>query len=80
MVALKLGKLSLVESESGEAPLYLMDDFDSDLDEIRASDLAGYLTQAGFQAVVATSKETMSERLGVPFTRVKVNDGVAETV
>ena len=77
MVALKLGKLALVHRSRGESPLFLMDDFDSDLDEIRASDLAGYLHEAGFQALVATSKEAMAERLGVPFVRIKVENGVA---
>ncbi len=77
MVALKLGKLSLIHRAIGETPLFLMDDFDSDLDEVRASDLAGYLNEAGFQALVATSKEAMAEGLGVPFQRIKVDEGVA---
>lgn len=79
MVALKLGKLSLVREDRGEAPLFLMDDFDTDLDEIRASALAGYLQEAGFQAIVATSKETMAERLGVAFMKILVHEGTART-
>ena len=78
MVALKLGKLQLLRTDRGETPLFLMDDFDSDLDETRAANLAGYLDQAGFQAVVATSKEAMIERLGVPFVQFRVENGVAE--
>ncbi len=58
----------------------MMDDFDTDLDEIRASALAGYLQEAGFQAIVATSKETMAERLGVAFTKIRVHDGTAQAV
>lgn len=78
MVALKLGKLSLLQNDRGETPLFLMDDFDTDIDEKRAADLAGYLDEAGFQAVVATSKEAMIDRLGVPFARFKVENGVTE--
>lgn len=77
MIALKLGKLSLVQEDRGEAPLFLMDDFDTDLDEIRASALAEYLQGAGFQAIVATSKEAMAERLGVAFSKILVDDGTA---
>jgi recombinational DNA repair ATPase RecF len=77
MVALKLGKLSLLEQDRGDAPLFLMDDFDSDLDEVRASALASFLHGGGLQALVATSKEGMAERLGVPFQRVLMRDGEA---
>ena len=48
-------------------PLFLMDDFDSDLDEVRAGALANSPQQGGFQALVATSKEGMAERIGVAF-------------
>jgi DNA replication and repair protein RecF len=77
MVALKLGKLSLLEQDRGDAPLFLMDDFDSDLDEVRASALASFLHGGGFQALVATSKEGIPSRLGVPFQRVLMRDGEA---
>jgi len=77
MVALKLGKLSLLGQDRGEAPLFLMDDFDSDLDEVRASALASFLHGGGFQTLVATSKEGMADRLGVPFRKVLMRDGEA---
>ena len=75
MIALKLGKLSLLGEDRGESPIFLMDDFDSDLDEVRASALAAYLHEGGFQALVATSKEGMAGRLGVPFERLLMSDG-----
>lgn len=78
MIALKLAKLSLLREERGEAPLFLMDDFDSDLDEVRGSALAGFLHDGGFQAVVASSKETLIGRLGVACTRLRMDDGVAK--
>ena len=79
MIALKLGKLSLLQKDRGEAPLFLMDDFDSDLDEARAGALAAFLEKSGFQVLVATSKENLVERLGVSFTRVRMDDGVVRT-
>lgn len=77
MVALKLGKLSLLHESRGEPPLFLMDDFDTDLDEIRASALAGFLEGGGFQAMVATSKEDMSDRFGVAFAKIRMEEGRA---
>ena len=79
MIALKLGKLSLLGESKGEAPIFLMDDFDTDLDEVRACALADHLRRGGFQALVATSKEGMADRLGVPFRKVLVDDGRTRT-
>jgi recombinational DNA repair ATPase RecF len=78
MIALKLGKLSLLQKDGGEAPLFLMDDFDSDLDDTRAAVLAEYLHQGRFQALAATSKEGLAEQLGVGYARVRMEDGAAE--
>ena len=75
MIALKLGKLSLLQKQTGETPVFLMDDFDSDLDEVRAAALAEHLHRGGFQALVATSKEGMAERIGVPFTKILLSEG-----
>jgi DNA replication and repair protein RecF len=75
VVALSLAQLRLLQEEKGESSLFLMDDFDSDLDETRTSALATYLHDGGFQALVATSKEDLAERLHVPHRRVRVDDG-----
>jgi DNA replication and repair protein RecF len=75
MVALKLAKLALLGIERGETPLFLMDDYDSDLDEVRAAALADYLHRGGFQALVASSKETLIHKLGVTFTKLRMDDG-----
>jgi len=77
MIALKLGKLSLLREGRGESPLFLMDDFDTDLDEVRASALADFLRQGDFQALVATSKETLVGRLGAVDRRLRMEDGAA---
>ena len=71
----KLGKLSVLGKRRGEVPIVLMDDFDSDLDEVRARAVADYLCTGGCQALVATSKEGMADRIGVPFTKVLLSEG-----
>jgi DNA replication and repair protein RecF len=78
MIALKFGKLNLLQEARGETPLLLMDDFDSDLDERRATAVAGFLNDGGFQALVATSKEEMTDRLGVDFAKIRIHGGRAE--
>ncbi|HXV75548.1 MAG TPA: DNA replication and repair protein RecF [Candidatus Polarisedimenticolaceae bacterium] len=80
MIALKLGKLSRLAKERGETPIFLMDDFDSDIDEVRAEALADFLRRGGFQALVATSKERMADRIGAPFTKVVMTEGTIRTV
>jgi DNA replication and repair protein RecF len=77
MIALKLGKLSLLREERGEAPLFLLDDFDTDLDDARMEALAGHLRGAEFQTVVATSKEEVIDRIGGAALRIRMEDGVA---
>jgi DNA replication and repair protein RecF len=75
MVALKLAKMGLLQQDRGEAPLFLIDDFDSHLDEVRAAALAGYLYEGGFQALVATSKESLADGFGVAFSKVVMHEG-----
>jgi DNA replication and repair protein RecF len=75
VVALSLAQLSLLQEDKGEASLFLMDDFDSDLDDTRTSALATYLHRGGFQGLVATSKGDLAGRLPVPLRMVRVDDG-----
>ncbi len=77
MVALKLAKLELLKEQRGTHPLFLMDDFDADLDEIRARAVAESLAQGGFQTVVATSKISFIEAIGVNFDQIRMEKGVA---
>lgn len=79
LVVLKLAKLRLLQEDRDEAPLFLMDDYDTDLDEERARNLAAHLHEGGFQTIVATSKEALVERLGVPAQVFRVRDGQVET-
>jgi DNA replication and repair protein RecF len=77
MIALCAGKLGLLMDERREAPLFLMDDFDSDLDEDRTRSLVDFLGDGGFQALVATSKDGFVDKLAVPFHRIRMEGGLA---
>jgi DNA replication and repair protein RecF len=77
MIALCAGKLGLLRDERREAPLFLMDDFDSDLDEGRTRSLVDFLRDGGFQSLMATSKDGFVDRLGVPFHRIQMEGGMA---
>jgi DNA replication and repair protein RecF len=77
VIAFKLAKLERIHEERGEPPLFLMDDFDSDLDEVRAQALATHLHEGGFQTLVATSKTTLVDTLHAPLARVRVAEGTA---
>jgi DNA replication and repair protein RecF len=77
MIALCAAKLGLLRDERRESPLFLMDDFDSDLDEGRTRSLVDFLRDGGFQALMATSKDGFVDRLGVPFHRIRMEGGLA---
>jgi len=79
VVALSLAQLKLLQEEKGEASLFLMDDFDSDLDDTRTSALASYLYDGGFQGLVASSKGDLAARLPVPLRTIRVEDGTVHT-
>lgn len=57
------------------SPVLLTDDFDADLDEERAARVAAFLHEGRFQAVLATSKDDLVDRLDVPRRRVRVVEG-----
>jgi DNA replication and repair protein RecF len=80
VVALSLAQLRLLQEEKDEASLFLMDDFDSDLDDTRTSALATYLHDGGFQGLVATSKGDLAGRLPVPLRAIRVDDGTVHAV
>jgi hypothetical protein len=64
MVVLTAAKLDLLGEDRRESPLFLMDDFDSDLDEVRVDSLIEFLRGGGFQALLTTSKDWVVARLG----------------
>jgi DNA replication and repair protein RecF len=77
VIALKLGKLSLLRDERGEPPVFLLDDFDTDLDEARMEALAGHLKGAEFQTVAATSKEDVIARIDGAELKLHMDGGAA---
>ncbi|HEX4825963.1 MAG TPA: DNA replication and repair protein RecF [Candidatus Polarisedimenticolaceae bacterium] len=77
MIALCAGKLSLLKERHQESPLFLMDDFDSDLDEIRVRSLIDFLSAGGFQALLASSKVGSLERPGFSFPTIRMEGGLA---
>jgi len=77
VITLKLAKLTLLREDRGEAPLFLLDDFDSDLDDGRLTALTGFLREGGFQAIVATSKEGRAGRTDGALNLLRMDRGVA---
>ena len=77
MITLKLGKLSLLRAEREEAPVFLMDDFDTDLDEARMAALIDHLNNAGLQSVVATSKDAWAARTVGAELKLRMIEGEA---
>jgi DNA replication and repair protein RecF len=77
MIALKLAKLELLREERLAPPLFVMDDFDADLDEEKTASLAAFLAVRGVQALLATSKEAVASGLGEPHCRIRVDGGEA---
>lgn len=75
MVALCVAKLVVLKERRGESPLFLMDDFDSDLDEPRGAALAEFLQAGRFQAILATAKEAFAERLPVNAAKIRIEAG-----
>jgi DNA replication and repair protein RecF len=80
MICLKLAKLAMLEEQHGEAPVFLMDDFDTDIDEEKAGRLIAFLEEHKIQALVATSKQSLVDRLDIRFAKVRVADGGAVQV
>ena len=78
MITLKLGKLSLLRAEREEAPVFLMDDFDTDLDEARMAALIDHLNNAGLQSVVATSKDAWAVRTVGAELKLRMIEGEAQ--
>lgn len=77
MITLCAGKLGLIKDRRGELPLFLMDDFDSDLDESKTKSLVDFLREGGFQALLATSKDGFVNGLGLSFPKIRMEGGAA---
>ena len=80
MVVLAAAKLELLREDRREAPLFLMDDFDSDLDEIRVDSLIQFLRGGGFQTLLTTSKDGVVDRLGSAISRIRMEAGTVRVL
>lgn len=58
LLALKLAELEVFQEATGHRPVFLLDDFSSELDETRRRYLVEFLTQSGLQVFVTTTEET----------------------
>jgi DNA replication and repair protein RecF len=58
LIALLLAQMEITRERKGSYPLLLLDDVDSDIDEVRYATLMESLGEA-FQAIVATSKSSL---------------------
>jgi DNA replication and repair protein RecF len=80
MIVLTAAKLDLLREDRREAPLFLMDDFDSDLDEVRVDSLIEFLRGGGFQALLTTSKDGVTARLGTAISRIRMETGTVRVL
>jgi DNA replication and repair protein RecF len=60
LLAFKIAEASRFQMNSGHAPLFLLDDFSSELDEQRRNYLLGFLESSQFQVFVTTTDERVS--------------------
>lgn len=60
LLALKLSEIALFRKETGHRPLFLLDDFSSELDEKRRSFLLEFLLETDLQTFVTTTEDSFS--------------------
>ena len=58
LLALKLCEIDLFRIETGHRPLFLLDDFSSELDRERRTFLLGYLSESDLQVFVTTTEDS----------------------
>jgi DNA replication and repair protein RecF len=58
LLALKLSEIELFRNRTGHRPLFLLDDFSSELDRERRSFLLKYLTETDLQTFVTTTEDS----------------------
>ena len=61
LLALKLSEIALFRKETGHRPLFLLDDFSSELDEKRRSFLLQFLLETDLQTFVTTTEDSFSK-------------------
>jgi recombinational DNA repair ATPase RecF len=71
LLALKISEVSLFNETRGHLPLFLLDDFSSELDEARRKFLLGFLESSGLQVFVTTTDANISTG-----RRFEIADGI----
>jgi DNA replication and repair protein RecF len=61
LLALKLSEIALFRKETGHRPIFLLDDFSSELDEKRRSFLLEFLLETDLQTFVTTTEDSFSK-------------------
>lgn len=64
LLALKLAEIELFRSKTGHRPLFLLDDFSSELDQDRRSFLLRFLMETDLQVFVTTTDDSSLRTLG----------------
>lgn len=81
LLALKLCEVELFREKTGHRPIFLLDDFSSELDQKRRSFLLRFLSETDLQVFVTTTDETFlgntTENTG---RRFRVTDGSLEEI
>ncbi|OFZ20116.1 MAG: hypothetical protein A2X94_09400 [Bdellovibrionales bacterium GWB1_55_8] len=75
LLALKLAEIELFQSETGHRPLFLLDDFSSELDQERREFLIHFLSASGLQVFITTTEEPK-----YPGKRFLISDGAVTNV
>ncbi len=76
VLSLKLAALKVVENESGESPIVLLDDVESELDQERRQRLIAYLLGSGYQVFITGTDHPESQFREIESTRIiKIAEG-----
>jgi len=73
LLALKISEIELFRSVTGHRPLFLLDDFSSELDQERRRFLLRFLSETDLQVFITTTEETLAEGI-----RFRISNGQAE--
>ncbi|MEO5969856.1 MAG: DNA replication/repair protein RecF [Bdellovibrionia bacterium] len=77
LLALKLSEIALFRKETGHRPLFLLDDFSSELDEKRRSFLLDFLLETDLQTFITTTEDSFSKGKRFWLCNGTVKEGIA---
>jgi DNA replication and repair protein RecF len=77
LLALKLSEIALFRKKTGHRPVFLLDDFSSELDERRRSFLLDFLSQSDLQTFITTTESFTSQGKIFQISNGTVKEGKA---